>query len=60
MRHVKDGPYQHAICDFCECDRTANHIKWIKPLGEKGICDVCARQLAQLLAQVQEIKGGSK
>lgn len=49
MRYIKDGPYQHAICDFCERDKSHGDVHSISPLGEKGICDLCVDQLRDLL-----------
>lgn len=49
MRYVKDGPhYSFAVCDFCEADASGN-IGKVRPIGDKGICEGCLEQLADLL-----------
>lgn len=57
MRYINDGPYRHPVCDFCDTDKTANNVAWIRPVGEKGICNNCAADLAQVLLNVDAKQG---
>lgn len=41
------------VCDFCDTDSSAYDIKWVQAIGEKGICNNCARQLADLLVKAK-------
>ena len=54
MRYIKDGPYNHPVCDFCERDKTHGSVKTISPVGDKGICDICVSQLADLMDDIFE------
>lgn len=51
MRYTT-GMDSFPICDFCDTDSSGRGIKWVKPIGGKGICNNCARQLEKIVAEV--------
>lgn len=51
MRTVENG--QYGICDFCGDDETGSRVKWVKPIGDKGICNRC---VFQLIGIIQSLK----
>lgn len=47
MRTIQEGYHHFNICDFCENDTSV--VKWVKPIGNKGICCECVYELGCLL-----------
>jgi len=38
------------ICDFCESSPGRySDVDWVEPIGNKGICSDCVKQLKELL-----------
>lgn len=53
MKCRRDGSnYEFAVCDFCDVDESGNGVKFVLPIGEKGICSRCASQLEKIIAKV--------
>lgn len=38
------------VCDFCDRDSfSLKTVEWVRPIGNKGVCDVCSRELIAVI-----------